>query len=311
MEPTKHNKSQSLRPRFDQHTHRRERLGYIWSWLRSSRWWLLFWFKSQIFLLFHSLTCSRFTRLFVRSSPCQKYLIHSYNPRVQGFKDIKNDILDCQRHKYTNTTYEKGSDITYIYLYFWKANDARTSKMIFWTVKHTNTQLQIHKYTNTKTQIHNYTVMKCRKYPTCAICSKSQGFKDIKNDILDFQKYKYRGDVMTKYLQIWNYEPLLTHWLTFALYHQVYYFYHHYHCHYWLLWWCFEQNAASLTLWKRAVVTWQHLIKFLISSLQPLTLALTTAAIACILNSISLILSSVFLISLFRHFSCLAFKSHC
>ena len=47
--------------------------------------------------------------------------------------------------------------------------------MIFWTVK----------YTNTKTQIHKYTVMKCRKYPTCAIFSKSQGFQDIKNDVLD------------------------------------------------------------------------------------------------------------------------------
>ena len=81
---------------------------------------------------------------------------------------------------------------------------------------------QIHKYKYTSTQIHKYTVMKCRKYPTSAIFSKSQGSKDIKNDILNCQKYKYTGDAITMYLQIWNYEPL-THWLTFALYHQVYF----------------------------------------------------------------------------------------
>ena len=34
-------------------------------------------------------------------------------------------------------------------LYFWKAKGPRTSKMIFWTVRYTNTQIQIHKYTNT------------------------------------------------------------------------------------------------------------------------------------------------------------------
>ena len=31
-------------------------------------------------------------------------------------------------------------------LYFWKAKGPRTSKMIFWTVRYTNTQIQIHKY---------------------------------------------------------------------------------------------------------------------------------------------------------------------
>ena len=122
--------------------------------------------KSQTFLLFHSLTCTRFTRLVGRLigclSPCQKYLINPYNAiflKSQWSKDIKNDILDCQIHKYTNTStqihkytntaFEKGSEIPYIYLYFWKANDPRTSKMIFWTVKYTNTQIQRHKYTNT------------------------------------------------------------------------------------------------------------------------------------------------------------------
>ena len=40
------------------------------------------------------------------SSPCPKYLINPYNAiffKSQGSKDIKNDILDCQIHKYTNT----------------------------------------------------------------------------------------------------------------------------------------------------------------------------------------------------------------
>ena len=53
---------------------------------------------------------SRFTRLVVRlfgwSSPCQKYLKNPYNAiflKSQGSKDIKNNILDCQIHKYTNT----------------------------------------------------------------------------------------------------------------------------------------------------------------------------------------------------------------
>ena len=58
--------------------------------------------------------------------------------------------------------------------------------MIFWTVK----------YTNKKTQIHQHTVMRCSKLPTCAIFSKSQGFKDIKNDILDCQIHKYTGDAI-------------------------------------------------------------------------------------------------------------------
>ena len=71
-------------------------------------------------------------------------------------------------------------------------NIKRYDYMIFWTVK----------YTNTKTQIHKYTVIRCRKYPTCAIFSKNQGSKDIKNDILNCQKYKYTGDAITMYLQI-------------------------------------------------------------------------------------------------------------
>ena len=47
-------------------------------------------------------------------SPCQKYLINPYNAiflKSQWSKDIKNDILDCQIHKYkyTNTQIHKYS----------------------------------------------------------------------------------------------------------------------------------------------------------------------------------------------------------
>ena len=38
---------------------------------------------------------------------------------------------------------------TLIMLYFWKAQGPRTSKLIFPTVKYTNTQIHIYKYTNT------------------------------------------------------------------------------------------------------------------------------------------------------------------
>ena len=41
-----------------------------------------------------------------RSSPCPKYLINPYNAMIvksQGSKDIKNDILGCQIHKYKCT----------------------------------------------------------------------------------------------------------------------------------------------------------------------------------------------------------------
>ena len=55
-----------------------------------------------------------------------------------------------------------------------------------------------------------------------AIFLTSPWSKDIKNDILNCRKYKYTGDAIVMYLQIWNY-ALLTHWLTFALYHQVYF----------------------------------------------------------------------------------------
>ena len=126
-------------------------------------------------------------------------------------------------------------------LNFWKAKVPRTSKMIFRTVRYTNTQIQTHKYTNTAcdevpevpnmcyifekprfqghqkwysglsdTQIHKYKltntqiqpVMKCQKYPTCVIFLKSQGFKDIKHDILDCQTHKYTNTNGQIHIQI-------------------------------------------------------------------------------------------------------------
>ena len=105
--------------------------------------------------------------LFGCSSPCQKYLKNPYNAiflKSQGSKDIKNDILDCQIHKYTNTNSQIhkyslwwSAGNTQHVLYFWKAKGPRTSNMIFWTVKYTYTQIQMHKYTNTNSQKHKYT----------------------------------------------------------------------------------------------------------------------------------------------------------
>ena len=96
-------------------------------------------------------------------------------------------------------------------LYFWKAKGPRTSKVIFWTVKYTNTaydkmteipnicyifeqlvvqgcqkwysglsDTQIHKYKFTNTQIQYMT--KWQKYSTCAIFLNSRWFKDVRND---------------------------------------------------------------------------------------------------------------------------------
>ena len=61
--------------------------------------------KVCFFVLFHKQNCTRFTRLVGRLSPCPKYLKNPYNAiflKSLGSKDIKNDILDCQIHKYTN-----------------------------------------------------------------------------------------------------------------------------------------------------------------------------------------------------------------
>ena len=67
--------------------------------------------------------------------------------------------------------------------------------MIFWTVRYTNTQIQIHKYTNTQIQ---HMTKKC-------YILNSWGFKDVKNDNPTCSILRYTVDVQT-----------------FALSHQVY-----------------------------------------------------------------------------------------
>ena len=88
--------------------------------------------KSALFTV-HERTCSRFTRLFVVRclSPCPKYLINPYNAiflKSQGSKDIKNDILDCQIHKYTNTNSQ-------IHKYTNTAYDKMTTRFIAFVSK--------------------------------------------------------------------------------------------------------------------------------------------------------------------------------
>ena len=80
---------------------------------------------------------------------------------------------------------------TLIMLYFWKAKGPRTSKMIFWNARYTNTQIQIHKNSNTACD-------EVRKYPTCVIFLRSQGSKDIKHDILDCQIHIWRSFSIVK-----------------------------------------------------------------------------------------------------------------
>ena len=56
--------------------------------------------------MFNEQTCTRFTWLFVWSSPCPKYLWKPYSAiflKSPKSKDIKTDISNCQKHKYTNT----------------------------------------------------------------------------------------------------------------------------------------------------------------------------------------------------------------
>ena len=65
--------------------------------------------------------------------------------------------------------------------------------MIFWTVRYTNTQIQIRKYTNT--QIQHMT--KSPKYPTHAIFLNNWWFKDVKNDNPKYSDPRYTVDFCT------------------------------------------------------------------------------------------------------------------
>ena len=67
------------------------------------------------------------------------------------------------------------------------------SKMIFWTVRYTNTQIQIRKYTNT--QIQHMT--KSPKYPTHAIFLNNWWFKDVKNYNPKYSDPRYTVDFCT------------------------------------------------------------------------------------------------------------------
>ena len=71
--------------------------------------------------------------------------------------------------------------------------------MIFWTVRYTNTQIQIHKYTNTNTQIHKYTNTaydKMTEIPNiCYIFEKprvqgyQKGYSGLTNTQIQIHKY--------------------------------------------------------------------------------------------------------------------------
>merc|ERR1712208_137147 len=91
---------------------------------------------------------------------CQKDPACAIFLKIGLFKDIKNDILVCQTHKYKNTN-----------------------------TKNTNT-----KYTNT--QIQHMT--KCQKDPACGIFLKRGLFKDFKNYIPMCRTHKYKN-TNTKY----------------------------------------------------------------------------------------------------------------
>ena len=85
-------------------------------------------------------------------------------------------------------------------LYFWKAKGPRTSKMIFWTVRYTNTQIQIHKYTNTA----------CDEVPEipnmCYIFEKPrvQGHQTWYSGLSDTQIHKYTNTACDEVLEIPN-----------------------------------------------------------------------------------------------------------
>ena len=112
------------------------------------------------------------------------------------FWTIKYTNTQIQVHKYTNTAFEKGSEIPFICLYFWKANEPRTSKMIFWTVKYTNTQLQRHKYTNTLW-------WSARNTQHVLYFRKARGPRTSKNDILGWQKSKSKSESMNHWPTDW------------------------------------------------------------------------------------------------------------
>ena len=143
----------------------------------------------------------------------QKYYIYLYFWKANAPKTSKMIFWTV---KYANTQIQHVRKCRKYptYLYFWKANDTRTSKMIFWTVKYTNTQIQRHKCTNTlwrsagNTQ-HVYIFKK----------PGIQGHQKWYSGLSKIQIHTRCDYYVSPNLKLW----ITDHWLTFALYHQVYY----------------------------------------------------------------------------------------
>ena len=139
---------------------------------------------------------------------------------VQGHQKWYSGLSNTQIHKYkyanTQIQHVRKCRKYPTYLYFWKANDTRTSKMIFWTVKYTNTQIQRHKCTNTlwrsagNTQ-HVYIFKK----------PGIQGYQKWYSGLSKIQIHTRCDYYVSPNLKLW----ITDHWLTFALYRQVY---HHF-----------------------------------------------------------------------------------
>ena len=94
--------------------------------------------KSLLCSMFHEQTCSRFTRLFGRSSPCPKSLLNLimlyFFWKKPGSKDINTDIPNCQIHKYKFTKTQKHKYILWgsarniqhmLYFYRWWFKDIK------------------------------------------------------------------------------------------------------------------------------------------------------------------------------------------
>ena len=136
---------------------------------------------------------------------------------VQGHQKWYSGLSNTQIHKYkyanTQIQHVRKCRKYPTYLYFWKANDTRTSKIIFWTVKYTNTQIQRHKCTNTlwrsagNTQ-HVYIFKK----------PGIQGYQKWYSGLSKIQIHTRCDYYVSPNLKLW----ITDHWLTFALYHQVY-----------------------------------------------------------------------------------------
>ena len=93
---------------------------------------------------------------------CQIYPTYAIFLKSQGSKDIKNDILDCQIHKYKFTNIQIQPVMKYpTCVIFLKSQGSKDIKhdildCQIHKYKCTNTQIQIHKNTNTQIQIHKY-----------------------------------------------------------------------------------------------------------------------------------------------------------